>query len=132
MAEKVKVWKYLRLMKNLISCKTISQITTFLKNLKLGQTVHELISSLMCIVTLKHNGLNYIALSKHRINEKSVNKQCLLATPPPPHSASVTLKMRSRSLKSNHFFPLSQWSICASLVKFHLLIHEIECTQGSF
>ena len=23
----------------------------------------------------------------------------------PAHSASVTLKMRSRSLKSNHFFP---------------------------
>ena len=34
--------------------------------------------------------------------------------------------------KSNHFFPHSQWCICASLVKFHLLSHEIECTQGSF
>ena len=26
----------------------------------------------------------------------------------PPHSASVTLQMRSRSLKSNHFFPPSK------------------------
>ena len=60
-----------------------------------------------------------------RSYEKSVNKQCLLDTP-------RTLKMRSRSVKSNHFFPPSHWSICASLVKFHLLIHEIECTQGSF
>ena len=31
----------------------------------------------------------------------------------------------------NTFFPLSHLSICSSLVKFHLLIHEIECTQGS-
>ena len=52
----------------------ISRITTFSKNLKLGQTVHGLISSLMSIVTLKctGNGLNYItfiskiALQTHR------------------------------------------------------------------
>ena len=30
-------------------------------------------------------------------------------------SISVTLKMRSRSLKSSHFFPSPQWSIYASL-----------------
>ena len=39
-------------------------------------------------------------------------------------SVSVTLKVRSRSSKSNHFFPSSQWSICASLNKFHLMIQE--------
>ena len=27
--------------------------------------------------------------------------------------------------RHNHFFPQSQWCICASLVKFHLLIHEL-------
>ena len=48
----------------------ISQITTFSKNLKLGQTVHGLISSLMCIVTLKHNGLNYIAFRYTGLNRQ--------------------------------------------------------------
>ena len=67
MAEKVKIPKYLWIMTNLISCKMNFQITTILKNLKLGQTVQELISSLMCIVTLKCNGWNYIVISKHRI-----------------------------------------------------------------
>ena len=47
-------------------------------------------------------------------------------------SASVALKMSPRSTKSSHFFSPSQWRICTSLVKFHLLIHEIGCTQGSF
>ena len=41
----------------------------------------------------------------------------------------VILKIRSRSPKSNHFFPLSLWCICASLVKFHSLVKEIVCTQ---
>ena len=34
-------------------------------------------------------------------------------------SAGVTLKMRSRSPKSNHFFPMSQCCLFASLVKIH-------------
>ena len=33
--------------------------------------------------------------------------------------ADVTLKMRPRSPKYNHFFPLSQCCFCASLVKIH-------------
>ena len=41
----------------------------------------------------------------------------------------VTLKIRSRSPKSKHFFPPSWWCICASLVKFHPLVKEIMCTQ---
>ena len=41
----------------------------------------------------------------------------------------VTLKIRSRSPKSNYFFPLSWWCICASLIKFHLLVKEIIFTQ---
>ena len=41
----------------------------------------------------------------------------------------VTLKIRSRSPKSNHFFPPYWWCICASLVKFHPLVKEIMCTQ---
>ena len=44
----------------------------------------------------------------------------------------VTLKIRSRSPKSNHFFPPSWWCICASLVKFHPLVKEIMCTQTFF
>ena len=39
----------------------------------------------------------------------------------------LTLKfMLSRSPKSNHFFCLSQISICASLVKIHTMVHKIE------
>ena len=41
----------------------------------------------------------------------------------------VTLKIRSRSPKSNHFFPPSWWGIYASLVKFQPLVKEIECTH---
>ena len=41
----------------------------------------------------------------------------------------VTLKIRSRSPKSNHFFPSYWCCICASLVKFHPLVKEIMCTQ---
>ena len=41
----------------------------------------------------------------------------------------VTLKIRSRSPKSNHFFALSLWCICASSVKFQPLVEEILCTQ---
>ena len=44
----------------------------------------------------------------------------------------VTLKIRSRSVKSNHFFPTSWWCICASLVKFQPLVKEIVCTQTFF
>ena len=47
-------------------------------------------------------------------------------------SASVALKMRSRSPKSNHFFSMPQWCFYVSLVKIHQLIQEIECRQGSF
>ena len=41
----------------------------------------------------------------------------------------VTLKIRSRSLKSNHFFALSLCCICASSIKFQPLVKEILCTQ---
>ena len=41
----------------------------------------------------------------------------------------VTLKIRSRSPKSNHFFPPYWWCICATLVKFHLLVKVIMWTQ---
>ena len=44
----------------------------------------------------------------------------------------VTLKIRSRSPKSNHFFPLSWWWIYASLIKFQPLVKEIVCTQTFF
>ena len=44
----------------------------------------------------------------------------------------VTLKIRSRSAKSNHFFPASWWCICASLVKCQPLDKEIVCTQTFF
>ena len=41
----------------------------------------------------------------------------------------VTLKISSRSPKSNHFSSLSLWCICASLVQFQPLVKEIVCTQ---
>ena len=41
----------------------------------------------------------------------------------------VTLKIRSRSQKSNHFSAPSLWFICASSVKFQPLVKEIVCTQ---
>ena len=44
----------------------------------------------------------------------------------------VTLKIWSRSPKSKHFFPMSQWCFCVSSVKIHQLVEEIECRQGSF
>ena len=44
----------------------------------------------------------------------------------------VTLKIRSRSPKSNHFTPLSWWCISVSLVKFQPLLKEIVCTQTFF
>ena len=47
-------------------------------------------------------------------------------------SAGATLKMRSRSPKSNNFFLMSHWCFCASLVKIHPLVQEIECRQCSF
>ena len=47
-------------------------------------------------------------------------------------SAGVSLKMRSRSPKSNHFFPMSQWCLRARLVKINLSIQEIECRQAHF
>ena len=65
----VKILTDLRLLENLISSKTVSQITTFSKNLKIGQTVHGLISSLVCRITLRYNRLNYIAISKHRLKK---------------------------------------------------------------
>ena len=75
--------------------------------------------------------------------------QHLCTTRPPPHSLDlliherectqgsffeyiynvVTLKIRSRSLKSNLFFHPSLGCICASLVKFQPLVKEIMCTH---
>ena len=47
-------------------------------------------------------------------------------------SAGITSKMRSRSPKSNYFFPISQWCFYVSLVKINQLVQEIERKQGSF
>ena len=44
-------------------------------------------------------------------------------------SVAVTLKIRSRSSKSNQHFPSSQHCIYASLVKIHPLVQKI--TQGN-
>ena len=47
-------------------------------------------------------------------------------------SLCVTLKMRSRSLKSNQFFSLSQQYRCTSLVKIHPFILEKWCRKTIF
>ena len=52
-ADKVKTSKHLQFFEKLISYKMVSKITTFSKNLKTGETVHGLSSSLMLLVTLK-------------------------------------------------------------------------------
>ena len=47
-------------------------------------------------------------------------------------SLSVTLKMGSRSSKSNQFFSMSQQLRCRSLVKIHSFILETGCRQAIF
>ena len=47
-------------------------------------------------------------------------------------SFRVTLKMRSKSSKSNQFLSLSQQYSCASLVKIHPFILERGCRQAFF
>ena len=44
----------------------------------------------------------------------------------------MTLKMASRSPRSNQFFFMSQQYNCASLVKIHPFLHEIGCRQAIF
>ena len=44
-------------------------------------------------------------------------------------SPTVTLKIRSRSLKPNQLFMVSRYYIHANLVKIHQPVHEILCTQ---
>ena len=46
-------------------------------------------------------------------------------------SPTVTLKIRSRSLKPNQLFIMSPCYIHANLVKFHPAAHEISCKQES-
>ena len=46
-------------------------------------------------------------------------------------SADVTLKMRSRSPKFNHFFPIPLWCLPV-WSKIHKLVQEIDHRQGSF
>ena len=45
-------------------------------------------------------------------------------------SSPMTWKMGSRSLKSNHFFYMSQHCRCASLVKIYSFLQEIGCRQA--
>ena len=47
-------------------------------------------------------------------------------------SPPVTLKMGSRSPKSNQFFYMSQHCRCASLVKIYSFLQEIGCRQAIF
>ena len=47
-------------------------------------------------------------------------------------SPPVTLKMRSRTPKSNQFFYMSQHCRCASLVKIYSFLQEIGCGQAIF
>ena len=41
----------------------------------------------------------------------------------------VTLEKRSRSPKSNPLIPLLQWYIHVSMIRIHLLVHEIGCIK---
>ena len=44
-------------------------------------------------------------------------------------TAGMTLKMRSMSPSSNHFFSMSQWCFFVGLVRIHQLVQEIECRK---
>ena len=46
-------------------------------------------------------------------------------------SATVTLKIRSRSLKPNQIFIMSQCYICANLIQICQPVHEISCRHFS-
>ena len=47
-------------------------------------------------------------------------------------SPTVTLKMGSRSPKSNQFFFMSQKYSCENVVKIHLFLHDIGYRQDIF
>ena len=103
--------------------------------------------SLNCVVALKigsrsPNSDQIVYLSQwyntwslvwiHHLVQEIACRQAFVESKFDIQSASVTLKMKQRSPKSNHFFPLSQWCFYASLVKICLLVQEKECRQSSF
>ena len=45
---------------------------------------------------------------------------------------SYDLEIRSSSPKSNPLIPLLQWCIHLSMIRIHLLVHEIGCIQAFF
>ena len=90
------------------------------------------------------NVSNGTMLDKHSFTQYNIYKYSSVfrenRCPPPPkpvydgnfsHEA-VTLKIRSRSTKSNKLFSLSDLYRLAKLVTFHPMVHEITCRQTLF
>ena len=91
---------------------------------KWGQSHQNIISSFAC-----HNNKAVQVWSKstHSFWRKGADKPFSNNL-----STLVTLKMESRSPKSNQFFSMSQQYRCTSLVKIHTFIQEIGCRQAIF
>ena len=92
--------------------------------LKMGQGHQNLISSCPC--------LNNIAVQVWSKSIHSFWRHCEGKPFSNNLSPPVTLKIGSRSPKSNYFFFMSQQYSCASLVKIHPFLYEIGCRKAIF
>ena len=79
-----------------------------------------------------------VEVEVHIFKYSSVFRENRCSPPPKPvyggnfsHEA-VTLKIRSRSPKSNKLFIMSDIYRLANLVTFHPMVHEITCRQTLF
>ena len=88
---------------------------------KWGQGHQTLISSFTCP---SNTDVQVWSKSIHSFKRYGADKPSSNNLSPP-----VTLKMGSRSPKSNQHFPPSQWYICVSLAKICLFNKETECGQ---
>ena len=69
---------------------------------------------------------NLSIVSQNRVQRNHFWSKFDILMPP------VTLEIRSRSPKSNPLIPLLQWCIHVSMIRIHLLVHEIGCIQAFF
>ena len=97
---------------------------------KLGQGHQILINCLFIYLSQWYNTWSLVWI--HHLVQELWCRQAFVEWKFDIQNTDVTLKMRPRSPKSNHFFLLYQTYFYASLVKIHLLVQEIECRQGSF
>ena len=73
------------------------------------------------IFKVSHRGVSMSSTTNEPWHEKTNVSVCHEKT-------LLSLKIRSRSPKSNHSFWLSQISICTSLVHIPQMVHKLDCT----